>query len=265
MRRRGFTLLAVLWTIAAVTALLAVSLGALRDGDRATQNRIRLTRARWAAEACIEIAHERWSDSANAENGSEPLGRDTRCRWRIDDPFAALSVNEADSAVMAAAFVIAGMRPEAAALWVGRIARRRAARAIESISELEEWPGFPGTAAALLTVEGDGRISSQAPASILLAVPGLTAEAVQLMHRRRLEGRPVASLDELTGLVSPVSRTEILEHRQGIAGLLVFEPPFLRLTAAGAVGGGNRPLVQSIELLVVRQSNQLAILRRRLL
>src|SRR5213594_3871461 len=57
--RRGFALIAVLWVITALAALLGVALATTRLGTLTTRNRVLLARDRWAAEACLAIAAAR--------------------------------------------------------------------------------------------------------------------------------------------------------------------------------------------------------------
>ena len=59
MRRRGFVLLALLWTITGVAAVLVAATAVEKAGGRATRNRLLLARARWAAEACVQVARGR--------------------------------------------------------------------------------------------------------------------------------------------------------------------------------------------------------------
>ena len=51
----GFALLAVLWTLTAVTVLTGTAITVARLGSTTTRNRILLARAAWAREACVEI------------------------------------------------------------------------------------------------------------------------------------------------------------------------------------------------------------------
>src|SRR5690242_19582959 len=55
MNRRGFALLAVLWVLTALTALVGTGLLVARFGADTTRNRVLLARAEWAREACGEI------------------------------------------------------------------------------------------------------------------------------------------------------------------------------------------------------------------
>ena len=88
MNRRGFALLAVLWTLTAVTVLGGAAMVVARLGAATTRNRILLTRAGWAREACVEILSSRYAYQAaiQAEAGQtdgsvqlHPLDSDLGC------------------------------------------------------------------------------------------------------------------------------------------------------------------------------------------
>ena len=61
MSRRGFALLAVLWTLTAITMLTGAAMAVARLGSATTRNRVLLTRAAWAREACAEILQARYA------------------------------------------------------------------------------------------------------------------------------------------------------------------------------------------------------------
>src|SRR6266700_2623032 len=61
MSRRGFALLAVLWTLTAITMLTGAAMAVARLGSMTTRNRVILARAAWAREACAEILQARYA------------------------------------------------------------------------------------------------------------------------------------------------------------------------------------------------------------
>src|SRR5438309_1525238 len=61
MSRRGFALLAVLWTLTAITMLTGAAMAVARLGSTTTRNRVLLARAAWAREACGEILQARYA------------------------------------------------------------------------------------------------------------------------------------------------------------------------------------------------------------
>src|SRR6266566_3086908 len=105
MSSRGFALLAVLWTLTAVTAFTGAALAVARLGSTTTRNRVLLARAAWAREACVEILLARWASppdplSALRRGGttsldSVDLGRGTWCSATLEDPSTQLNLNPA--------------------------------------------------------------------------------------------------------------------------------------------------------------------------
>src|SRR2546426_10906167 len=104
MSRRGFALLAVLWTLTAVTVLTAAAFAGARLGSTTTRNRVLLARAAWAREACAEILQARWAsppDPLSAMRGggaaatldSGDLGRGTGGSATLEDPSVKLNLN----------------------------------------------------------------------------------------------------------------------------------------------------------------------------
>src|SRR5207244_11858761 len=93
--------LAVLWTLAAVTALTGAAISVARLGSSTTRNRILLARAGWAREACVEILLARYAQDP-ALRGIDPvdLGRGTWCDAKLEDPATKVNVNLADRAAL---------------------------------------------------------------------------------------------------------------------------------------------------------------------
>jgi len=246
----GFALITVLWLVVVLASLVALGLAGTRLGQQTTANRVLLTRARWAAEACAAIAQARWSQHARLDTGTIDLGRETRCRWRFDDPTTRVNVNTVDREVLSRLIgdSLAGL-----------IITRRQGAPFESNQEL-------AAVDTMLSVEGPGTINANvASARILLALPGLGPEAVERLESGRLVGRPISSLDALAGAVSLGARSMMLEHYADLARVLTFSAPQLLLTGRGWVGSSPDPeaLVASIELLVVPLPERLAVIRRR--
>ena len=100
MTRRGFALLAVLWTLVAVAAVSGVAIAAARIGSLVTRNRVLLTRAAWAREACAEILLARYAQGQNRGLDPVDLGRGAWCDAALEDPASKLNVNLADSAAL---------------------------------------------------------------------------------------------------------------------------------------------------------------------
>jgi len=253
MSRRGFALLTVLWLITALSAVVGLSLAATRLGQRTTTNRIALTRGRWAAEACLAIAQARWAARRFADTAMIDLGRGTWCRWRVEDPAARVNVNTAEREVLAR---LTGSG-ERGAGWVDSILARRRVAPLLDLGEIA------GLDPKFLTVDGPGSVNlSAAPVDVLLALPGLTPEAVDRLLARRTIGRPVGSLDQLAGLLSSSGREALLARYADLARIATFAPPQLKITTEGGLRA--EPLRSTIEALVVPLPDRMAVIRRRM-
>ena len=256
--QRGFALITVLWLITVLSAAVGLALAGTRMGALTTQNRVALARGRWAAEACLAIAQARWADGRRRDTATVDLGRMTRCGWRLEDPTARVNVNLAD------ARILRHLLGDSLGAIVLEARRRRPVVDIEEMRAL----GVDSALAEVLTVDGPGSVNaSAAPGIVLGALPGLTPEAVARIAYRRSVGRPLASLDELVGEVSPDARAALVAHYADLARSLTFAPPQLLLTASGWVGAAApRPggLHAEVELLVVPLPERLAVIRRRM-
>jgi len=246
MNRRGFALLTVLWLVTALSAVVGLALAKTRLGQRTTLNRIALTRGRWAAEGCLAIVQARWAQRRLADTATIDLGRGVECRWRMEDPTARINVNTVDREVLDL------VTPNADSV----IAHRR----VRPLADLREMPGLDPT---LVTVDGPGTVNlSAAPRAVLLALPGLLPEAVERLLARRAVERPVGSLDELAGLLSPTGREALLVRYADLARLATFAAPQLKVTADGGVRG--EPARSTIAILVVPLPERLAVIRRQM-
>lgn len=261
MRRHGFALLVVLWILAVVSTGLALGLAGARGAVRAAANRVRLTRARWAAEACLAVAQGRWGTPRLRWADTLDLGRETRCAWRLDDLGARLDVNDADPELLTGLFKALGFPPRSADSLTARILAARSSTPLASV----EWLGAPHGVLPFLTMEGPGTIDlATAPPELLASLPGLGAEAVSLIIQRRASGSPILSLDALLATLSSAGRRLALPHYADLAGLLSFAPTHVLLTATGWRGSAGSPPQATIELLVVAAGARLATLRRRM-
>src|SRR5436190_24376962 len=89
MSRRGFALLAVLWTLTAVTVLAGTAITAARLGGTTTRNRVLLARAACARGACADVLQARYVQGPSVRRlGSLDLWRSTRCRSTSEYPSA---------------------------------------------------------------------------------------------------------------------------------------------------------------------------------
>ncbi len=238
---RGFALVTVLWLITALSAVVGLGIAATRLGQRTSLNRIVLTRGRWAAEACLAIAQGRWHDQRLADTATIDLGGRTRCAWQVTDPGARINAKTADREVLERL----GLDSEV----------------MDSLFQARPLRG--GVQSPWLTVDGPGTVNlNAAPARVLLALPGITPEAADRLEARRALGRPIGSLDELAGQLSPSARAALLERYADLARLATFAPSRLIVTAEGWVDG-QAPRA-TIEVETVPLPERLAVIRRRM-
>ena len=257
MSRRGFALLAVLWVLTALTALVGTGLLVARLGADTTRNRVLLARAEWAREACGEILQARFATDPSVRT-IEPidLGRGTWCRAVLDDPTAKLNLNTADREALVRLFAAAGVDSALADSVV--IARRTG-----TIYDIRQFGSIDSAQAAHLsrfvTTRGTGVVNvNAAPPEVLRVLPGLSEEAVVVLMGRR--GVPILNADELAGALSRSSRALLLNNYAEFVRATVFSPPQLVATIEGRVRGSS--IVARATLTTVPVPGRLAVIRR---
>jgi type II secretory pathway component PulK len=97
---------------------------------------------------------------------------------------------------------------------------------------------------------------------VLLTLPGIGHEAVERIVARRTMGRPVQSLDELTGVLSAPGRAAVMAHYDVLIAVVTFAPTRLLVTGTGWVEA-QVPRT-TIEILTVPLPERLAVIRRRM-
>lgn len=125
--RRGFALIAVLWIVAALSVLALGADLAARRAIATAQNRLSLARARWRAEACLEIARSAIQDVLDGQANwlstpptwmtldsavaAAPMILEANCQVELRASGVALDVNAASSADLRTLFRAAGLPP----------------------------------------------------------------------------------------------------------------------------------------------------------
>jgi len=258
MSRRGFALLAVLWVLTALTALVGTGLLVARLGADTTRNRVLLARAEWAREACGEILQARFAVDPSVR-AVEPvnLGRGTWCRAALDDPTAKLNLNTADREALVRLFAAVGIDSSIADSVV-------AARRVGAIYDIRQFQGLDSADESRLsrfvTTRGTGVVNTNAaPPEVLRVLPGLSEEAVVVLMGRR-GVRPITNADELAGALSRSSRALLLNNYAEFVGATVFTTPQLVATIEGGVRG--TPIVARTTLTTVPVPGRLAVIRR---
>ena len=281
MSRRGFALLAVLWTLTAVTAFAAAVLAVARLGSATTRNRILLARAEWAREACVEILQARYAQDPSVRGlDSLDLGRRTWCGATVEDPSTKLNINVADRAALVTVLQAVLRRSVAVDSLVDalldwrdpdRVPRPLGAESAANrngpfadVWELRYVGGFTDARVAalapFLTTRGTGAINvNAAPREVLGTLPGMTDETVQRLVIQR-GSTPLPSADALARLLSPAARALLLASYPEFVRAAVFAAPQLVVYVAGGVRG--TPIVARVTLTTVPVSGRLAVIRR---
>lgn len=264
--RRGFALLAVLWLVAALGTIAAVGLAAGRMGQGATRNRILLTRAAWAREACVAIILADFAEDTAAQAARRPmdalgpvdLGRGAWCDARIEDPAARINLNLADSVTLMRLL-------EHSELTAALLDRRRQSGPLAAVAELRFVAGIDSTTmdrlALFATTRGSGAVNvNEASPEVLGAIVDLPREALEILQSRRRVGRPVGSLDELLALASRPTREMMLHDYAGWLSRMTFAPAQFVAHVTGGIAG--TPITSRATLTLAPVANRLAILRR---
>ena len=281
MSRRGFALLAVLWTLTAITMLAGAAMAAARLGSTTTRNRVLLARAGWAREACAEILQARYAHDPSVRRlDSLDLGRNTWCTATLEDPSVKLNLNLADRAALVTLLRAVVRRaapvdslvdalldwrdPDTVPRRFGDESSGNRNAPLADVWELRSVRGFTdslvGTLAGFLTTRGTGAINvNEAPPEVLATLPGMTDEAIRMviMHRRET---PLPYADVLASLLSPSGRRALLASYPEFVRSAVFAAPQLVGTLMGGVRG--TPLVARVTLTMVPVAGRLAVIRR---
>jgi type II secretory pathway component PulK len=281
MSRRGFALLAVLWTVTAMTVLTGAAITVARLSSATTRNRIWLARAGWAREACGEILQARYAQDASIRAlDSVDLGRGTWCAASLEDPSVKLNLNLADRQALGGVLQTVVHRSRAVDSLLDALLDWHDADAVPrplgdespgnrngpfaDVWELRYVRGFTDSLVAalqpFLTTRGTGAINvNAAPPEVLAALPGITEEVVRLlmMHRARTA---FPNADALAGLLSPGARATLLASYPEFVRAAVFAPSQL----VGVVTGGVRgtPITARVTLTMVPVAGRLAVIRR---
>lgn len=257
MNRRGFALLLVLWVITALGVLAGVALASAWTGSWATRNRVLLTRAAWARNACEELLHARYAEDRLVRLvDTTDLGRGTWCRAVVENAGAKLDVNLASPEVLRA--VIGNDTLADAVL-------ERRETPLVAVAELRGLPGFDSARVArlaeVLTTRGAPQVDlNAAPGAVLRALPGMTEEAVDVILRRQRLGRRLQGSEEFLALLSPPARETILARYQDFSRETTYEPPRLAAFVEGGIRGSG--LRCRAWVTVVPAGRRLAVVRR---
>jgi len=233
-------------------------------GQRTATNRITLARARWAAEACFAIAEARAARKALEDTATVDLGRSTTCRWSIEYADARLDVNHAPRAALVRLLTGLGMPLDLAQGFVAKLVATRRSRAFTDVRQIETLLPAIALIRPYLTVDGSGRVDARTASPVVMAsLPGMTAESVDLLVRRRRLGPDIRSLDEFAGALSPEARAALMDGYAELAPMITFGSDRFTIATEGWAASYGRHPSTTIETVVERVPDRLAVLRRR--
>jgi DNA uptake protein ComE-like DNA-binding protein len=274
LTRRGFTMLTVLWVLGGAGTVVAVSMIAGRNGLGAARNRVEWQRARWRALGCARRAQsaigaelggartpERgasvWQALNVAIDSSPTIAG---CTVTLEAAGAKLDVNGA-SVEQLERFFAAVQLPEDVPQLAADVAAARDSTPFADVKDLRRarstvaWSDYD----SLLSVE-PGRVAlSAAPSVVLQSIPGFTPEIAGAVVTNRVSHGPVSELNEVAGLVSRASATELEERFQDAVRVATANPDAWILRSV-AYSGVPR-IGATVEWRMTRQGNHVLIVR----
>ncbi|MGQ0641294.1 MAG: hypothetical protein ACT4P6_11085 [Gemmatimonadaceae bacterium] len=257
MRRHGFALLPALWLVVFVGGIVLSQAARSSDSLRASGNRVLLTAAEWARNACLSYLRAQLG-AVQRDSGAEHSQRARRlrtgalevkhmvvsdgvsCEARFVDLGAAVNANTADSALL-----VCLLRDEIA---VARVLARRPFPNEDAIAIALQGSQIDSTRRALLAVHGPNRFNvNSAPLELLECLDEVGRFGALAIAVARSHGREFATVAEFVdGLPLPfqAQRSTLAAKER-----LTTEPP---LAAIVVVGFAGEPSVESTLLLLVR-------------
>jgi hypothetical protein len=295
--RRGFALMAVLWTLTSAAALAMLALLTARDAVGTARNRTSLIRASWRAEGCAERVRAKVDDALSHESDPVVIWRSldsvvlsqavaVGCDLTFRPAGTTLDVNtisapavSALTRMLGATEIEADSLADALADWrdpddtprangaeretylaLGRVPPRNGDLA--SSRELKLVLGFdrfPGID-TLLSVGAPRVWLARAPTSILGALPGLGPDAARQFETIRLGSGAAPDLATLASLLSPDESRLLTSHMPELAVMVTTDPDVW--TVSSVASSGSPPIRASLELRLARTGRRAAIVDR---
>jgi hypothetical protein len=217
-------------------ALTSAAVERSHNGHTGAANHVASIRGRWAAAACLAVLTARIEEQLRFTNSLQVNQLDTMslangsfCHAEVFDPGAMIN----DS-------------------MQGLLAR------LDSV--LNEHHATDARA-RLVTRHGDGRINiAAASAMVLLALPGMTDEAVRAIEDARQWDKMPADIHGLLFLLPPVARASLAEEYQSLIGLTAFGTTSLVVRSLGWINGFPSSIV---EVVIVNGGKRAAIVYQR--
>jgi type II secretory pathway component PulK len=294
--RQGFALFLVLWMLVGIASLGLMLVAGGRESLQATSNRVALARGEWQAEGCLERVQAAIDDTllgpasaaADAWQSLDSLiiasPLTAGCNLAMRPAGSSLDVTTATADQLARLIVELGARREVAdsvadaildwqdadnlvrlggaeALWYderrlsrprnGAIAAREELNRIRGLSEIQ---GID----SVIDVEPGRVLIGRAPRAALAALSGFGPEAVSLAVSLPRDRAP-RDLLELSNLLSPAARAELMAHFSELQQQVTFSPDAWIIVATADVG----TVSSRVEIRLVRAGTRAAIVRRR--
>jgi type II secretory pathway component PulK len=271
MKRKGFALLPSLWLLVVIATLVGTALQEAHLSVTGTRNRLSLTRAEWAREACVSILKGRYhryrADTLRLRDDrlsarlleamsldSIPLGERLWCRTRAVDAAASLNVNLANRRMLlcvlgdslAVEEVLAGPRgPGGAAL--ARLLQTRREAVIKATPYLNSY--------------GTGQVNvNTAPLAVLRCIPGLGEVGARQVESVRRRTGGFASLAAMVAALSPDVELSVTGAFDVFSSIATTVPPQLIIRVSG--GAGVPALEAELTLVTMTGGTDLLILER---
>jgi type II secretory pathway component PulK len=253
--RRGFALATVLWVMAVGSVMAALATIVGRSSVDATRNRTQLARAYWTAVACLARARaaidETLTESGTLDGAVEtwraldrgvaPIDGEgaSTCETTLEAAGTRLDINAASEEMLGTLLRAMGYDEATAGDMAASFTDWRATHgAFADLREIALVPGFEELARfdSVLSVE-PGRVSlATAPATVLLALPGMTNEAAEQIVGLRETGTPLRDLLSLLGMLSETSRAAMLARYPDLTRFATTDPDAWVLTVRATSG-----------------------------
>ena len=291
-RRPGFTLVTVLWVVAASATIMLASETLATEASNAATNRLSAARAFWRAYDCAARARAAIDvvlsdgDDAEALRSWRLLHRRIAieadsCEVTLEAAGTRLDVNEASEAQLDA-LIRAASPADAEALVAALLDWRDPDATPRPLGAEGEWyeaqargaprdgpladareillvRGFENGAFESLLTVGRARLSvNTAPLAVLASVPGLSEEILLRIDEERANGRPVADVLAVAARVSPQAEHDLVAHYPEVVRLTTVDPEAWLLTAIGR--SGSPAISAFIEIRLVRHGRRSAVM-----
>jgi len=281
-RRRdsGYALLAVLWITVGITALTFLIGAAAREAIATSRNRIALTQATWATQACVADMRAALSDSIDAQapirtgaaleiwNRLDRIvaaGAAPPCALTVRAVGSRMDVNAIDAETLASLLRNLGLACGLADSTAAAFSAWKAAHAepLVNLQQLHLVPGFESLSRtdSVLDVEPGAVSLNHAPPEVLALLPGFTEEAIEKLLDIRSRGGSITTLGELSEMLSPGARTEFDRAFPQLVGTTLLAPSAWIVTIRSSAG--VPAVTVALEVRLVRSGNRARIVRRR--